>query len=155
MLSSRLLLNPGCQGSRESKNSQSFLFFFFAGFFAPYRILVPQPRIESRPLAIRAPTRNHWTARELSTFPVLKFFFFPDLAFGWFLQTFHSFFQNLWNWFLQFSWLFDVSVVEGAFGVACFPIVADMCSFLSCVRLFAAPWTIQSMEFFRPEYWSG
>ena len=25
----------------------------------------------------------------------------------------------------------------------------------SCVRLFATPWTIQSMEFSRPEYWSG
>ena len=26
---------------------------------------------------------------------------------------------------------------------------------LSCVWLFATPWTIQSMEFSRPEYWSG
>ena len=26
---------------------------------------------------------------------------------------------------------------------------------LSHVRLFVTPWTIQSMEFFRPEYWSG
>ena len=26
---------------------------------------------------------------------------------------------------------------------------------LSRVRLFATPWTIQSMEFSRPEYWSG
>ena len=26
---------------------------------------------------------------------------------------------------------------------------------LSHVRLFATPWTAQSMEFFRPEYWSG
>ena len=25
----------------------------------------------------------------------------------------------------------------------------------SCVRLFATPWTIQSMAFSRPEYWSG
>ena len=25
----------------------------------------------------------------------------------------------------------------------------------SCVRLFVTPWTIQSMEFSRPEYWSG
>ena len=25
---------------------------------------------------------------------------------------------------------------------------------LSCVRLFVTPWTIQSMEFSRPEYWS-
>ena len=27
--------------------------------------------------------------------------------------------------------------------------------FLSCVQLFATPWTIQTMEFSRPEYWSG
>ena len=26
---------------------------------------------------------------------------------------------------------------------------------LSRVRLFATPWTMQSMEFSRPEYWSG
>ena len=26
---------------------------------------------------------------------------------------------------------------------------------LSCVHLFVTPWTIQSMEFSRPEYWSG
>ena len=26
---------------------------------------------------------------------------------------------------------------------------------LSCVRLFVTPWTTQSMEFSRPEYWSG
>ena len=26
---------------------------------------------------------------------------------------------------------------------------------LTCVRLFATPWTMQSMEFSRPEYWSG
>ena len=26
---------------------------------------------------------------------------------------------------------------------------------LSRVRLFATPWTIQSMEFSRPEYWNG
>ena len=26
---------------------------------------------------------------------------------------------------------------------------------LSCIWLFATPWTIQSIEFSRPEYWSG
>ena len=26
---------------------------------------------------------------------------------------------------------------------------------LSCVRLFVTPWTVQSVEFSRPEYWSG
>ena len=46
------------------------------------------------------------------------------------------------------------------------PVVASWCSsssdfesekwkVLSCVRLFVTPWTIQSIEFSRPEYWSG
>ena len=29
------------------------------------------------------------------------------------------------------------------------------CKLLSCVRLFVTRWTIQSLEFSRPEYWSG
>ena len=29
------------------------------------------------------------------------------------------------------------------------------CKSLSHVRLFATPWTIQSVEFSRTEYWSG
>ena len=29
------------------------------------------------------------------------------------------------------------------------------CESLSHVQLFAIPWTVQSMEFSRPEYWSG
>ena len=29
------------------------------------------------------------------------------------------------------------------------------CKALSRVRLFVTPWAIQSMEFSRPEYWSG
>ena len=31
----------------------------------------------------------------------------------------------------------------------------NMWKLLSRVRLFATPWTIQTMEFSRPEYWSG
>ena len=37
---------------------------------------------------------------------------------------------------------------------ACGSLVSEWKSF-SHVRLFAIPWTIQSMEFSRPEYWSG
>ena len=33
--------------------------------------------------------------------------------------------------------------------------VIDKWKSLSCVWLFATPWTIQSIEFSRPEYWSG
>ena len=40
-------------------------------FFWPHRpaceILVPQTRIEPRPTAVKAPSPNHWTARE---FPI-------------------------------------------------------------------------------------
>ena len=32
---------------------------------------------------------------------------------------------------------------------------SDKWKSLSRVQLFATPWTIQSMEFSRPEYWSG
>ena len=30
-----------------------------------------------------------------------------------------------------------------------------VCKSLSCVQLFVTPWALQSMEFSRPEYWSG
>ena len=33
--------------------------------------------------------------------------------------------------------------------------IFDLCKLLSHVQLFATPWTIQSMEFSRPECWSG
>ena len=35
------------------------------------------------------------------------------------------------------------------------PIEPPVWKSLSCVRLSATPWTIQSMEFSRPEYWRG
>ena len=45
-----------------------FLFFFFFWLCdMPYRILVPQPGIEPRPLAVTAQSPTHWTTRE---FPV-------------------------------------------------------------------------------------
>ena len=34
-------------------------------------------------------------------------------------------------------------------------VVKDVWTSLSRVRLFATPWTIESMEFSRPEHWSG
>ena len=44
------------------------------------------------------------------------------------------------------------------FRVAFFTIVKrwkGQCKSLNCVWLFATPWTIQTVEFSRPEYWSG
>lgn len=38
---------------------------------ATYRILVPQPRNESRPSKVREWSSNHWTAREFSPLPFL------------------------------------------------------------------------------------
>ena len=36
-----------------------------------------------------------------------------------------------------------------------FPLTLWKWKLLSCVQLFASPWTVQSMEFSRPEHWSG
>ena len=36
------------------------------------RILVPQPRISPGPSAVKAPSPNHWTTRELPEFPFLN-----------------------------------------------------------------------------------
>ena len=36
-----------------------------------------------------------------------------------------------------------------------FPLTLWKWKLLICVQLFASPWTVQSMEFSRPEYWSG
>ena len=36
-----------------------------------------------------------------------------------------------------------------------FPIYESESESLSVVQLFGTPWTIKSMEFSRPEYWSG
>ena len=35
------------------------------------------------------------------------------------------------------------------------PQIQRKCKSLSCVWLFVTPWTTQSLEFSRPEYWSG
>ena len=41
-----------------------FIYLFFGPCHAACGILVPQPGIESMPLALEAWTLNHWTARE-------------------------------------------------------------------------------------------
>ena len=42
-----------------------------------------------------------------------------------------------------------------AWNSAVFLVLFEKWNLLSCVWLFATPWTIQSMELSRPEYWSG
>ena len=47
------------------------VFFFFRLCCAACGTLVPQPGIEPRPMAVKAPSPNQWTARE---FPGIKFY---------------------------------------------------------------------------------
>ena len=53
--------------------SFSFPFFFFLPLPVARGILVPRPGIDPGPLAVRARSPNHWTARE---FPSASFYFF-------------------------------------------------------------------------------
>ena len=46
--------------------------FFFLPRHAACRILVPQPGIEPRPLAVKVPSPNHWTAREVPVWCTLN-----------------------------------------------------------------------------------
>ena len=63
----------------------------FGGFFpphcAPCVILVPQPGIEPTPFTVKAPSPNHWTAREFPIFVYFKLFFFFQI------RNFRSFHQ--------------------------------------------------------------
>ena len=70
--------------SIEAKNNKVFcfwifwfclLFFLFWPCYTAYGILVPQPGIEPIPLAMKARSPNHWTARET----IGKVFFFKKL----------------------------------------------------------------------------
>ena len=47
------------------------VFFFFWPHHMAFRILVPWPGIEPQPSAVKAPSPNHWTAREVPTIDCL------------------------------------------------------------------------------------
>ena len=49
------------------------------------------------------------------------------------------------------DWEFKTTIID----VLSAPVIEVKWKSLSSVRLFVTPWTIQSMEFSRPEYWSG
>ena len=55
-----------------------FPFFFFWPRHTPYGILVSQPGVEPRPLALDAQSLDHWASREvpISGFPKLDFMCF-------------------------------------------------------------------------------
>ena len=59
----------------------------------------------------------------------------------WFIEKAREFQKNIYFCFVGYTKAFDC--VNRNMKVA------------QCVRLFAIPWTIQFMEFSRPEYWSG
>ena len=62
---------------------------------------------------------------------------------------------NVWSWFSCLAFLLGILT---ALLLLCIfnPLhLPWKWKLLSRVRLFATPWTIQSMEFSRPEYWSG
>ena len=50
-------------------------FFFFLLCHSACRILIPQPRIKPRPLAVKALSRNHWTAKEVPQWSILCYVF--------------------------------------------------------------------------------
>ena len=82
-----------------------------------------------------------WTAMDLGVT--------PGAELG--LQSRHPQPQSARTWELQYSWTqncSDSSCILSFFTPFVFIEV-------SCTRLFVTPWTIQSMEFSRPEYWSG
>ena len=66
-------------------------------------------------------------------------------------------FLLLWNLHLHLTWDKECprkSFFQWSRGLNS-SITSSEWKLLSHVRLFATPWTIQSMEFFRQEYWSG
>ena len=70
---------------------KAFSFFFFWPHRAACGILVPQPGIEPRPLAVEAQSPNHWTAGEVPLVSLLICLFFSTSK----LLSFSSFsFKN-------------------------------------------------------------
>ena len=63
-----------------------YVFFFLSYYFgvSACRILVPQPGIEPMPLAMKAQSLNHWTARQISIYVYIQdfrvFSFFPVIS---------------------------------------------------------------------------
>ena len=78
-----------------------------------------------------------------------------SLSLNFQLAPCHAFNHFCWNFPLK---LFSSAVINVQVEVI---LGCTVCGYywqwnlLSCVRLFATPWTIQSMEFSRPEHWSG
>ena len=66
----------------------------------------------------------------------------------------------IWFMVLQWNWNLDLSFKKPQKNIHLFVYLFEffywgIVALLSPVRLFVTPWTIQSMEFSRPEYWSG
>ena len=61
-------LSVGLNNNYASASSKEVFFFFFRPGHAAPRTLVLQPGTEPGPLAVKVPSPNHWTARELQVF---------------------------------------------------------------------------------------
>ena len=53
---------------KYSQMMTRFVFFFFFLHCETWRSLVPQIRIEPRAMAVKAPSPNYWTSRQLPDF---------------------------------------------------------------------------------------
>ena len=76
-----------------------------------FRILVPQPGIEPGPMAVKAPSPNHWTTKELSYqfFFNLKVFFFYLYIYFWLC----------WVFVAVWGLLFSCSESMAQYGLSC------------------------------------
>ena len=107
-------------------------------------ILVPQPGMETVSPAVKVQSPNHWTTREVldivlkhhNPTPTVNNFLILIFIWQWTpscgTQDLKSYLQHVGSSFLKVT----VRVTQSGL---------TLCG----------PWTIQSMEFSRPEYWSG
>ena len=54
-------------------------FFFFFLCRSTCRILIPQPRLKTRPFAVKALSHNHWTAKEVPQWSVLCYVYLTTI----------------------------------------------------------------------------
>ena len=104
----------------------------------------------SVPPVVEAQSLNHWTTREVPKCKIFSSFFSSYILFkNWSASCFILFYfcQLLYNAVIVSA----VQQSESAIRIH----EKRKWKLLSHVRLCATPWSIQTMEFSRPEYWSG
>ena len=132
-------------GKQECQTLYAYIYFVCIWpCCATSEILVPQPGMEPVSPVVKVQSPNHWTTREVldifsnhhnptpivNNFLILIFVYLAVVAPSCSTQNLKSYLQHVGSSFLK------VRVTQ------------------SCLT-FCGPWTIQSMEFSRPEYWNG